>query len=102
MWWGHGFGWEWMFIGAFMMLLFWGGLIAAIIFAVRAFTGASSASKSGQASTGGKALSILKERYARGEIGKAELRRDAPRLGHLTWPVSQCRVSTKLKPCWPN
>ena len=79
MWWGHGFGWEWMLIGSLMMLLFWGGLIAAIIVAIRAFTGASSAPKSGQASTGGKALSILKERYARGEIGKAEyeeMRRD--------------------------
>jgi putative membrane protein len=79
MWWGHGFGWEWMLIGSLMMLLFWGGLIAAIIVAIRAFTGAISAPKSGQAGTGGMALSILKERYARGEIGKAEyqeMRRD--------------------------
>lgn len=79
MWWGHGFGWEWMLIGSLMMLLFWGGLIAAIIVAIRAFTGAGSTPSSEQASTGGKALSILKERYARGEIGRAEyeeMRRD--------------------------
>ncbi len=79
MWYGHGAGWEWMLIGTLMMLLFWGGLTAAIILAVRAFTSANSVKKSGQAGTGGKALSILKERYARGEIGQAEygeMRRD--------------------------
>lgn len=79
MWFGHGFGWEWMLIGSLMMLLFWGGLIAAIIIAIRAFTGAGSTPSAEQAGTGGKALSILKERYARGEIGQAEyeeMRRD--------------------------
>jgi len=40
MWWGSGFGWGWMIFGSLMMLLFWGGLIALVVLAVRAFTGA--------------------------------------------------------------
>ncbi len=62
MWFGHGFGWVGLIFGGLMMLLFWGGLIALVVLAVRAF------------STSGvrTALEIAKMRYARGEIGKTE------------------------------
>ena len=75
MWWGHGFGWGWMIFGSLIMLLFWGGLIALIVLAIRAFTNPSSQGRAqGGASSPSRndALNILKERYARGEITKAE------------------------------
>ena len=63
---GFGFGGGMMGIG---MLLFWGVIIAGIVLLVRAVVrspgpGAKEREKS--------ALDILRERYARGEIDKAE------------------------------
>lgn len=60
-------GWDW-FWGAFMMLLFWGGLAAVIVFAVRAFGGSSrrTSDETTDAST------ILETRFARGEISQEE------------------------------
>jgi putative membrane protein len=74
MWWGHGFSWVWMFFGGLMMLLFWGGLLAVIVLAVRSLagTGPSTRSAGSGPSTPNTALNILKERYARGEIKQAE------------------------------
>ena len=80
MWWGQGFGWGWMLFGGLMMILFWGGLIALIVLAVRGLTGAgSSTATPTPVNTSNSALRILKERYARGEITKEEyedMRRD--------------------------
>lgn len=76
MWWGHGFdgfSWEWMLSGGLMMVLFWGGLIALAVLILRAFS--SSQQHRGSASTlasSNTALDILQQRYARGEIAKAE------------------------------
>ena len=77
MWWGHGFegfSWEWMLFGGLMMLLFWGGLIALLVVVARGFLSSqrSSGSAGSSASAGNTALDILKARYARGEITKAE------------------------------
>lgn len=75
MWWTDGFSWGWMMIfGGLMMILFWGGLIALVVVAVRAFSGSgqSTGSAGSSTSTANTALNILKERYARGEISKAE------------------------------
>ena len=64
---GFGYGGAGMGIG---MLLFWGLLIAAIVLLVRGF-GASPAA--GETRLREKtALDILRERYAKGEIDKAE------------------------------
>jgi putative membrane protein len=64
---GYGFGGGGMGIG---MLLFWGLIIAAIVMLVRGFGGKSeSAAPRLREKT---ALDILGERYAKGEIGKAE------------------------------
>ena len=67
MWYGTG-GW-WMFMS---MLLFWGGIVVLIVWAVR------SGSVGGGTRPKSRALEILEERYARGEIDRDEFstRRD--------------------------
>ena len=76
MWPYHGFGRGWMMFGGLMMLLFWVVLIVAAILIVRAILSSNTRLRSGSngslPSTGNRALEILKERYARGEISKAE------------------------------
>jgi putative membrane protein len=66
MWWGGG---SWFF-GPFSMLLFFGLAVAVVVLLVRGVGGA------GQSNVGtaarSTALDILRERYARGEIDKAE------------------------------
>ena len=64
---GYGFGGGGMGIG---MLLFWGLIIAAIVVLARGFGGKSEGGASRLREK--TALDILGERYARGEIGKAE------------------------------
>jgi putative membrane protein len=54
------------FGGALMMLLFWGGLTAVIVFAVRAFGTSRSSGQTADAET------ILEHRFARGEITQEE------------------------------
>lgn len=81
MWWGDGYSWGWMIFGAVMMILFWGGLIALAVVVVRGFTRAGSQASAGDSSwnRSKSAVEILKDRYARGEIDKAEyeeIRRD--------------------------
>jgi putative membrane protein len=49
-----------------MMVVFWGAIIAAVIFGARALT------RAGRGERGDRALDILRERYARGEIDKQE------------------------------
>jgi putative membrane protein len=62
-WWGMGFG------GGFFMILFWIVIIAIIVMLAKwLFTGSSRI----DLPRGKSALDILKERYARGEIGKDE------------------------------
>ncbi len=67
--WGYGPG----FLGALMMLVFWGLIIALIVLAVRWFSDQRSGGKSSDA------LDILKDRLAKGEIDpeEYEMRRKA-------------------------
>lgn len=64
-----GMGW-WMLWGAFMMIFFWGGLIALVVWAVRSFSGDRSGGQSGGSTN--DALTVAQERYARGEISREE------------------------------
>ncbi|WP_227370703.1 SHOCT domain-containing protein [Halomonas sp. M20] len=65
-----GYGWDHMFFGGIMMVLFWGGIIAFVIWLFRS-------PERGINSGAGvykrpSALDLLQERYARGEIDKQE------------------------------
>ncbi|MEK7515325.1 MAG: SHOCT domain-containing protein [Patescibacteria group bacterium] len=62
--WGAGSMMGW-FGGGIMMIVFWVLFIALIVWIVREFSGRNSTSSS-------RALDILKERYAKGEISKEE------------------------------
>lgn len=64
---GFGFGGGGMGIG---MLLFWGLIIVAVVLLARGFGGRSGGNEPRLREK--TALDILGERYARGEIGKAE------------------------------
>lgn len=72
-----------MLFGGLFMLLFWGGVVALIVLAVWTLTRADGSRLGGSASsssqTPGRALEILKERYARGELTREQfdtMRRD--------------------------
>jgi putative membrane protein len=60
--WGYfdGGNWFWM---AGMMVLFWGGIIVLLVFAIRAFTGPKGTDQ---------ALDVLRRRLAGGEITQDE------------------------------
>ena len=62
-------GWEGWIAMVLMMLLFWGGIAALALFALRAGTSHS------HPASGPSPLDIARERYARGEIGDEELER---------------------------
>lgn len=73
--WG-GWGWGWgMGFGWIFMILFWALVILGIVALAKwVFSAGSSSSGSG-----GRALDVLKERYARGEINREQyeqMRRD--------------------------
>lgn len=66
--WNYGWNWGWghMILGPLMMILFWGGIILVIVFAVRWLGGGPSQPARN------RALDILHERFARGEIDRQE------------------------------
>lgn len=79
---GHMGSWGW--IGMLMMLLFWFGVIALIVWAVSGNT-ASRTSSTNDRPREDRALSILRERFARGELTEEEYdraRRTLESVGH--------------------
>jgi len=70
--WHYGGAWGWghMMFGGLMMVLFWGGLVLVIVLAVRWLS--QGRPGPGARLSSDRALEILKERYARGEIDREE------------------------------
>lgn len=66
--WYSGWAWGHMIFGPLMMVLFWGVIIVAIVFAIRWIAGKRSDTSGPQKTP----IDILRERYARGEIDKEE------------------------------
>lgn len=64
-WWGSYGPMPWMIFGPVMMLIFVGVCLAVAYLALRA-------AASGRSGNGSRAIDILKERYARGEIDQRE------------------------------
>ena len=69
--WHGDWGWGHMIFWPFMMLLLLGGLIVLIVLAIR-WTSSGSIGGGVGASKANRALEILEERFARGEIDKEE------------------------------
>ena len=65
---GWGMGW----LGMIFMVLFWGLLIAGIVSFIRWIIQSTGSARNNSDSTQSKAIDILKERYARGEINRNE------------------------------
>jgi putative membrane protein len=67
MWYMHdGMGW-WMVFGGVWMIIFWGAVIALIVWGIKRLTRHSEAEFNK-----GNPVDIAKERYAKGEITKAQ------------------------------
>ena len=83
--WEGGWGWGHMIFGSVMMIAFWGGIIVLVVLAVRWLGGSGPSSGHGMGhgtGSGGKpAVDILRERFARGEIDKAEFEERRRALG---------------------
>jgi putative membrane protein len=60
--WGYTDGWSMVWMGG-MMVLFWGGIIALVVFAVRAFAGPRGTDQ---------AVDVLRRRLASGEISQED------------------------------
>ena len=71
MWWPYGaqMGWWWI-VGGLWMVIFWGGLIALIVWGIKKLTerGGSGSSTTGQHDP----LNTVKERYVKGDISREE------------------------------
>lgn len=69
-----GFGMGFGILGMLFMVLFWGALILAAVWLVRAIFTSSSHQNSSASQPGGSlnALEILAQRYARGEITREQ------------------------------
>jgi len=75
--WGDGWSmWIW---GALMMVIFWGGLAALVLYLVRVFGG-----RSGPRVGDPRPDEILAERFARGEISEKEFQHRKQVLEHRT------------------
>ena len=81
--WGIGMGWVGWTLMAVVMVVFWGGLIAAIVLAIRYLTGSSNVSAGPPSDRLSRPEDVLAERFARGDIDDDEYRRRLTTLqGH--------------------
>jgi putative membrane protein len=75
MWFMHdGYGWGWMAFGAVWMVLFWGGIVALVVWAITRLSGDRERREELSRSEDRPPLEIAKERYARGEITRDQFK----------------------------
>jgi putative membrane protein len=68
--WNDGMGWGWMLFAGLLTLVFWGAIIALVVWGIKKVTEREgSRPKSAEKRD---ALDIAKERYAKGEISREE------------------------------
>lgn len=74
MWFGHmgNIGWGGMLLGGLVMLIFWGGLIAIAVVAIRAVLDSSREKRDLTSGVEEDPLKIAKRRYASGDISRDE------------------------------
>lgn len=73
--WGNGWGWvEWTLMAA-VTVLFWGGLITAIVLAIRHLGGSSNVAAGRPSYRLSRPEGVLAERFAPGEIDDDQYRR---------------------------
>lgn len=82
----HGNGWDhmgsWGWIGMLLMLAFWFSVILLIVWALTGSRGSRSQMPSESPSRGDRSMSILRERFARGEITAEEFEQARRTLEH--------------------
>nr|WP_299246420.1 hypothetical protein [uncultured Halomonas sp.] len=66
------YGWGHMLFGGLMMVLFWGAVIALVVFLVRSLIRGRVEVGDGVSRQRPTALDLLQERYARGEIDQQD------------------------------
>jgi putative membrane protein len=77
---GTMYGWGMGWFGGIFSLIFWILLIVGMVFLIRWLIHMSKGHSESQ--SGSRAIEILKERYARGEIDKQEFEEKKKDLGH--------------------
>ena len=77
--WGYMSGWGWAAMGLMMvlMVIFWGGIVALIVWGITRLTRGRGSVSAGRQSP----LDIARERYAKGEITKEQLEQIKKDLG---------------------
>ena len=83
--WGWGWGWSGMLFGPLLMILLLVAVIAAVAFFLRSLGGPRSGTAPHYPAPGRTALDILNERFARGEIDRAEYEEKRRLISH---PIS--------------
>lgn len=73
-----------MIFGSLMMILFWGGMILAVVFVIRSIQGGGRDRQPTEKSP----LDILNERFARGEIDKEEFQEKKRLIVPLTQNIT--------------
>ena len=68
---GHMGDWGWGIAGMIMMAIFWIGALLVIVYVLRGLVHPNDANRSSR-DPDSRAVSILQERYARGEIDREE------------------------------
>ena len=68
--WHDGMGWGWMLFGGLLMLVFWGAIIALVVWGVKKVTEREDSTP--KTTEKRDPLEIAKERYAKGEISREQ------------------------------